>query len=101
MKKSRILLGVGTFVLAVAAVFATKANKKFGTTIHTVYFSGTGKGVFVTYSAASGFSLLTTVNNSPFNNLKTAYGALYTSTGNIKYSGTLVTGLFGHTLYHL
>jgi len=100
MKKSRIFLGAGTLVLAVAAVFATKANKKFSPTIHTVYFSGTSKEVFVTYSATNGFSLLTTVNNLQ-NNLKTAYGALYTSAGNIKYSAPLVTGTTGHTLYHL
>jgi hypothetical protein len=35
MKKSRIFMASGAFLLAISAVFATKVNKKFGLSLRT------------------------------------------------------------------
>jgi len=42
MKKSKLFMAYGTLVLAAAAVFATKANKRF-TSIATVYINASGE----------------------------------------------------------
>lgn len=42
MKKSKILIAAGTLILATAAVFATKANKKFTTGLATAAINVTG-----------------------------------------------------------
>ena len=41
MKRSKIFMAAGAFVLAIAAVFATKANKKFAS-LSTVYAATLG-----------------------------------------------------------
>jgi hypothetical protein len=61
---------VGTAVLAIAAMFATKANKKF-TSITTAYVNGVNDA-FVIVPAG----ILTATQTG----LKTAYISLYTST---------------------
>jgi len=86
----------GAAVLAISAVFATKANKKFTTTIRTVVFGVTNK---VTITNSSDFTLLTTVKRTT--GYYTAFGQLYTTVSkSIKTKGTLLsTG--GDVLYYI
>lgn len=53
MKKSKVFLTAGAVVLAISAVFATKANKKFKTI--TTAFAASGHLIY-----AGGSSILTT-----------------------------------------
>jgi len=63
-------MAVGTAVLAVAAMFATKANKKFSP-ITTAYING----------VSSAFVIVpTNIITANVAGLKTAYVSLYTST---------------------
>jgi ABC-type branched-subunit amino acid transport system permease subunit len=80
MKKSRIFMAIGAFVLAITAVFATKANKKFGS-VTKAYLHGSSAYVDV----PSG--ILTTSGSS----LKTAYLGIYTLGGTRMLSYTIVT----------
>ena len=49
MKRSKLLMAGGTLILAVAAIFATKANKKF-TSISTAKIGSSG---FVVYGSSN------------------------------------------------
>ena len=62
MKRSKIFLATGTFVLAIASVFATKANKRF-TAFNTAYVSGLGN-VYIHVAAHSGISFFTTAGSA-------------------------------------
>jgi hypothetical protein len=84
MKKSKLFFMVGTAVLAISAVFATKANKKFAS-VTVGYLKGYANA-YVTLPS----NILTNVNNiqTP---LKTAYVSLYTSGTHALVFQTLVT----------
>jgi hypothetical protein len=76
MKKSKVFMATGAFVLAISAIFATKANKKF-TAVHTGYYvvSGVDK-LAVHFSSA----VLTT------NTTETAaFVTVYTTNGSTKH----------------
>jgi hypothetical protein len=64
MKKSRVFMAAGALALAITAVFATKANKRFTPRLSTGFlnssdgsYSGYVKnsGIFTTSSGVSGF----------------------------------------------
>jgi hypothetical protein len=62
MKKSRIFLATGAFALAISAVFASKASRKFTTSLTTAAIGSTGwlvKGSTAVFTAAKGGNLLT------------------------------------------
>ena len=82
MKKSKIFMAGGAFVLAITAMFATKANKKFGTGVTSAYIKGSS-GVYIQVPLGAS---LTTTSGSP-NVL--AYATLYTGGGAKKFQGTL------------
>jgi hypothetical protein len=87
MKKSKIFLTAGALVLAITAMFATKANKKYFS-VTTGYIGGTG--TYIKFSTG----IITTASSG--NQL--VYVTLYSS------ASRLVTRLktaSGHTLYHL
>lgn len=87
-------MATGAFVLAIAAVFATKANKKF-TTFTTVVFGSSHQ--FIITNGSTGFPGLSTVKSTGFH---TAFAALYTALG-VRASGTLATkGTSHHALYY-
>jgi hypothetical protein len=84
MKKSKIFLSAAALVLAISAVFATKANKKFGTGTKTAYGPSGSKvvwssAIFTTSKVSGavqvGVQLLTAASNY------TTYEYLYTQTG--------------------
>jgi len=83
-------MAAGTFVLAISAMFATKANKKF-VSVSTAYFGSSG--LFIT---GIGSGVLTTASS----NLKTAFVTLYTSTHH--FATKLHEGsATGKTLFHV
>jgi uncharacterized membrane protein len=87
MKKSKFIMAAGTVVLAVAAVFATKANRKFSGDVTKAFLHDgtiTSGDVYVVVPASS---ILTTTTTS----LNPAYVSLYTSTGNNKIVASLWT----------
>jgi len=91
MKRSKIFLATGAFILAITAMFATKANKRFKN-ITTVYFGNTG--LFVTDNTTGVFT--NTASSG-----KACYATLYTATSlhsafklNTKAAGN------GNTVYH-
>jgi hypothetical protein len=88
MKRSKIFMAAGAFVLAVTAMFATKANKKFAS-FTTGYIGSTGAYV-------SGFAAntLTTTKGT----FKTAFVTLYTSAS--KHVTVLRATNGGNVLYH-
>jgi hypothetical protein len=61
MKRSRIVIAIGTFALAIAAVFATKANKKFVSISSAKGLYGTSQDFFIYGSSA----FLTTSSTNP------------------------------------
>jgi hypothetical protein len=67
---------IGTGVLAIAAMFATKANKKFAG-IQTAYLNGISSSLWVVMPSTS---LLTNLNTG--GTLKTAFVSLYTTSSN-------------------
>jgi len=89
MKKSRIFMATGAFVLAVSAVFATKANKKFAPTLSVVDYSNklsisAPADIFTAINPGTGFNqvylaLYTTAAAHPL-----ASGELTTAIGNSK-----------------
>jgi hypothetical protein len=82
MKRSKIFLAFGTLVLAVTAVFATKANKKFALQ-HTGYIRG-ATSLYVIFTQA----VLTKTNPT---GTKAIFATLYTaSAGHHEAVGTLV-----------
>lgn len=84
MKKSRIFMAAGAVVLAISAVFATKANKKFAGFSSAVTVS-TEKLGSATWSAGS--EIFTTTSNT-----HQIYAALVTaSSTSHAISGQLVT----------
>lgn len=79
----------GTVVLALTAIFATKANKKF-TAITTAYFAASSGNIF--FYDKSGTDFLTdNLSLTPGQQLKMAIR----TTGGIRTSGALIT--VGHT----
>lgn len=71
MKKSRVFMAAGALALAISAVFASKANKKFKSVT-------TGNGANDNYSVSiSSAAVFTTSNNSSL----AVYAELCTSTG--------------------
>jgi hypothetical protein len=50
MKKSRVFMASGAFLLAICAILATKANKRFALQLSTV--SGDGGSVYYLYNSA-------------------------------------------------
>jgi hypothetical protein len=88
MKKSRIFMGAGAFVLAIAGFLATKANKKFAvvTTAKTdAIFAGIAKGLDV-IAPAGHFT-----NTFVLNSNSTAYLAVITVNNGVVARVTLVT----------
>lgn len=79
MKKSRIFMAVGAFALAVSAMFATKANKKF-VTLTTVWGKIDGNTFEKINLGANLFTTKSTVKGQARLELQTAGG---TSTGTI------------------
>jgi hypothetical protein len=81
MKKSRIFMATGGLILAISAVFATKAHKRFAASFATGKLSGTsnyfvaGSNIFTTRSGG---------NNVP------VYVAMYTNSSN-SITGTKIT----------
>ena len=61
MKKSRIFMAAGTLILAITAIFATKANKKFFTTVQTA-FAGASTSQYIAKETTA--NIMTTKNNS-------------------------------------
>jgi hypothetical protein len=61
MKKSRIFLATGALALAISAVFATKANKKFASVLTAAAISGNNDYKFT----ATGQSIFTTSSGTP------------------------------------
>jgi hypothetical protein len=61
MKKSKIFMATATAVLAIVAVFATKANKKFFTAISTAYIGASTSGWYLKDAT----TLLTTISGTP------------------------------------
>jgi len=78
MKKSKLIMACGTLILTAAAIFATKANKKFAS-ITTVKFASPS---FHIYGAGN---ILTTNNANGQTQLKLM---IYTSTHKVIASGT-------------
>jgi uncharacterized membrane protein YadS len=87
MKKSKVLVAFGTLVLAVTAVFATKANKKFAS-VATAYLQGTSWYVY----CPSTPSLLTT--KQPLNGVQLGV-KIYTVSGT-NISGELFNAGLGN-----
>lgn len=54
MKKSRIFMGASALLLAITAMLATKANKKFVNTVATVYYNVTGSQFATAFKIVSG-----------------------------------------------
>jgi hypothetical protein len=75
MKKSRIFMAAGAFVLAISAVFATKANKKF-TAINTAYSRGSVDGYTCIVKTSDLFTTVATGNVQ-------AYVAVISSSGTL------------------
>jgi hypothetical protein len=59
MKKSKIFMATGALLLAATAIFASKSNKKFATTVLTAYTHSTGYFV-QKVGSGPGFTMLTT-----------------------------------------
>jgi hypothetical protein len=84
MKKSKVFMMAGTLVLAITAIFATKANKKFsafstayvaanGTTIdYTIKY---GSSIFTTRGSATANPIVMQLNGNEVNGLVTANNA--------------------------
>jgi hypothetical protein len=87
MKKSKLFMGIGTAVLAVSALFATKANKKFsGFSTWTAKFGSSSYFVNVENTSKYYF----TVTGATTSNY--AYLQMFTSGGTKSLgSGALVT----------
>jgi len=90
MKKSKLFLSTGAFVLAISAMFASKANKKF-TEITTAYIGATGA-----YVKGFADNVLTVTQGSN----KTAWATIYTTAGSLLVT-KLHTSTGGKTLFHL
>jgi hypothetical protein len=92
MKKSRLFMACGTFILTAVAIFASKANKKF-TTLGTVRIgNSSGKEVIMTSAATSVFTSVGSGKN-PVQlaiNISTSLGSLSGFSGDLvtKTSGT-------------
>jgi hypothetical protein len=89
MKKSKIFMAAGTVVLALTAIFATKANKRF-TSISTAYFAA-GGGDYYIYNKGGTDYLTANLTSGSQLNLR-----LSTKSGTAQFSGALITK--NHTL---
>jgi hypothetical protein len=78
MKKSKIFMIAATAVLAVVAVFASKANKKFFASVSTAYFDGGTAGWYI----AGTSNLLTTLNTNSSPQLRVT--VFYTNAGTLE-----------------
>jgi len=58
MKKSSIFLALGTCVLAISAVFATKTNKKFATAVSTGFYKS-GSTYVTAFTGNASFGIVT------------------------------------------
>jgi hypothetical protein len=91
MKKSRIFMATATAVLAIVAVFATKANKKFAL-ISTAYIGPSVVGWYLVGTS----SFLTTKNTTP----QIQMNMFYTNSGALEHiaaaSGDLTDKATGH-----
>jgi hypothetical protein len=62
MKKSKVFMTAGALLLAVTAIFATKASKRFNTSVKTAH-AGTS-GYYIQLSAVNvPFTMVTTASN--------------------------------------
>jgi hypothetical protein len=93
MKKSKLFIATGTLLLAVTAMFATKANKKF-TAINTAYFKD-GSDYFINWTSNS----VLTTNSSDNANQLVLHILTQPSKGNI-VSGDLFTAVGGTPTAH-
>ncbi|HTR29191.1 MAG TPA: hypothetical protein VMH27_07970 [Puia sp.] len=91
MKKTKVFMVAGTLALAISAIFATKANKKFTPSITTAYVALGSQGFYVISSSA----VFTT--RTP--NVKVGLEIFTHQTGSfvLQGQGTLVTKTDGAT----
>jgi hypothetical protein len=94
MKKSRIFMAAGALVLAISAMFATKANKKFGSGTKTAY-GPTGDGITIVWGSTK---IFTTVARSGFAQVGVE---LYTVVNNNLIAGYQLFTASGHPLFML
>jgi hypothetical protein len=94
MKRSKLLIACGTLILTAAAIFATKANKRFASIATARIGSTTGPAIY------GGSSLFTTNGGMSPSQLKVEIytsGHLALSNGTGSLSGALVTKTNGST----
>jgi hypothetical protein len=94
MKKSRLFMATGALVLAVSAIFATKANKKFALPFSTGYSSKLSASEFAV-KTTTGTGWLTATNNG-----NAAIVTITTSSGHNFIRTQLVTAPLGSTLLY-
>jgi|GEM_PF-4645725 hypothetical protein len=92
MKKSKIFLTAGTLALAITAVFATKANKKFALQLKTAVISNSNYDGYMQFKGSS--AIFTTSTGVP--GLTQAFLALVTSSNHV-IQQVSVEGPAGHT----
>lgn len=78
MKKSKIFLGIGSFMLLVAGAWATKSNSKKFATIQTMYYNSAGTWTLAMKFAAGSDNKLVTTTSGTIAKLKTSAGAIVT-----------------------
>ncbi len=91
MKKSKLFIGAGALLLAITAIFSTKANKKFNG-VNTAYMSNSNFSASYFITGLASLNLSVTGTNP-------AFLTLYTTGGTVKFSGQLAT-LSGTLLDH-
>jgi hypothetical protein len=97
MKRSKIFMATATLVLAISAVFATKAHKKFNVNLKTGY-DASGDYIFQ-LAAASNQNLFTTKSAStPEFGIKLLTGSGLRTVAHGSSSLITVSGQ-GHTIY--
>jgi hypothetical protein len=89
MKKSRIFMAVGTLLLAITAVFATKANKKFANVPTALIGNDTNAQLY-----SSGTDLLNSGTSGTYLKL-----SIYTTASAPISKGTLLTVTNGGKVY--
>jgi type 1 fimbria pilin len=89
MKKSKVFIAVGAMLLAVTAVFAGKANKKYFSDTLNIGLSGTPKVVIPTQTVLTTTSINITGNNEPNYKL---FVTLNDGTGGHSYHSQLYDG---------
>ena len=94
MSRIKLLTAIGGISLAVAAVFATRANKKYVSVNKAFFFGGLGN-YYIIYNGA-GASPFTTTNNF----LGQLSATIYTFHGLAKVGGQLITDIGITPLYY-